>query len=462
MKASFEPAGINQGKSIRTVDQACAFLQGLISPQPRPYALRASFALQSVQQLLARVGNPHHHLRIVHITGSKGKGSTALLTEAILQASGRRTGTFTSPHLQRWTERFRINGRELDEERFVAVLEQLRPHIEAQRADHPDNPPSFFDAATVLALLLFQQANVDYAIMEVGLGGRIDATNVVQPAVTCITSIELEHTDKLGDSLAAIAREKAGIIKPGIPAVLGLLPPAAEREIVMHAASMSAPLIRLGSEIQMTVTACEGPGLSLQLNFDRLNFQAVLPMLGQHLAQNAALAAACVHQLGVLGPDEFIEATCRGLADAYLPGRCEVLCRRPWIMVDAAHTQVSAQALARTLAAVGARHNHLMLSVSTDKDLQSCFAPLLSIAHEVTVTRADPIRSLDPDVLAEFIRAYRPGLTVRTVADPILAVRSACQTLAAESSLCITGSVYMAGVARTALAEDPAAYQEAV
>ena len=200
-----------------------AWLEGLINLERSPAALRqARLSLAPVQSLLARIGEPQRGLHVLHIAGSKGKGSTALLCEALLRAAGVSTGTFTSPHLERWTERFRIDGREVPEDALAATIGELRPHVEALRGS--PEPPSFFDVITAAAFQLFSAARVDVAIVEVGLGGRLDSTNVVEPAVCCITSIELEHTDKLGDTLAAIAGEKAGIAKPHVPLVVGPLP----------------------------------------------------------------------------------------------------------------------------------------------------------------------------------------------------------------------------------------------
>ena len=196
----------------------------LVRGDPRPYQTRARLAQLPVRALLSRVGNPEATLRVVHIAGSKGKGSTALYLEAILHAAGLGTGTFTSPHLQRWTERLRIDARESTEAEFAALLARLQPHVRALQLEDEDGAASFFDVLTAAAFLLFAQRGVDCAIVEAGIGGRLDATNVVQPRVSCITSLELEHTDKLGTHIAAIAEEKAGIIKKGVPVVVGPLP----------------------------------------------------------------------------------------------------------------------------------------------------------------------------------------------------------------------------------------------
>ena len=201
------------------LEEARAWLEGLIDVERAPRRRELRLSLEPVTRLLERVGRPERGLSVLHVAGSKGKGSTALFAEAVLAAAGERVGTFTSPHLERWTERFRIGGREVAAPDLADVLTRLRPHVEALLHD-PDAPdPSFFDATTAAAFLLFREAVVERAVVEVGLGGRLDSTNVVEPAVACITSIELEHTDRLGATLEAIAGEKAGIVKPGRPVV---------------------------------------------------------------------------------------------------------------------------------------------------------------------------------------------------------------------------------------------------
>ena len=202
---------------IRDIAEAGAWLDGLINREKRTDWSLERLSLEPARALLARLGDPQAPLRVLHVAGSKGKGSTALLAEAVLGAAGERVGTFTSPHLERWTERVRIGGAEVADAALAAAVETVRPHVEALQGGAPERVPSFFDATFAAALVCFRDAGVDRAIVEVGLGGRLDSTNVVAPQATAITSIELEHTDKLGATLAAIAGEKAGILKPGAP-----------------------------------------------------------------------------------------------------------------------------------------------------------------------------------------------------------------------------------------------------
>jgi dihydrofolate synthase/folylpolyglutamate synthase len=438
---------------IRSEADAAAWLEGLINVEKRPDWPYRRLGLVPVRRLLARLGDPHAGLRVVHVAGSKGKGSTVLLAESVARAAGLRVGAFTSPHLERWTERFRIDGREVAGGRLAAAVEGVRPHVEALRAEDRGEAPTFFDATTAVALRLFREAGVDLVLLEVGLGGRLDSTNVVTPAVGCITSIELEHTDRLGTTLAAIAGEKAGILKAGVAAVVGELPDEARRVVAERARELAAPVAWLGRDLRVEAEGDAGHGLPIRIRDGSLCVEARLPVLGRHQAQNAALAVACLRRSGLLDDADLAAAARRGLAEVALPGRAELLGRRPTLLVDAAHTAASARALARVLETLPRRRARLVLSISSDKDVAALLAELLPGMDEVTVTRAEPSRSLDPAAVAAAVRAAAPALPIRVVPNPHLAVRAAADGLEPEDLLCATGSVYLAGIARSVLRE---------
>jgi dihydrofolate synthase/folylpolyglutamate synthase len=434
--------------------EAEAWLEGLINLERSPDLRRARLSLEPVQRLLARVGEPQRGLRVVHVAGSKGKGSTALLSEGLLRAAGLSTGTFTSPHLERWTERFRIDGREVEGDALAAAIGGLRPHVDALR--EAAEPPSFFDVTTAAAFQLFAEARVDVAVVEVGLGGRLDSTNVVAPVVCCITSIELEHTEKLGDTLAAIAGEKAGIAKAGVPLVTGALAPEAAAVVEARARTLGCPLARLDRELGREVLAEGLDGSRFRFTDGAFSLTLELAAAGRHQADNAALALACVRRTGCVGDDALAAAAARALPAVELPGRVEIVARSPWIVVDGAHTAASARALAATLARIPRRSSHLVLSVSAGKDLRAICEALVPEADLVTVTRAEPVRSLDPQLVAEAARAVAGRAEVRVVPNPHLALRAARESLAADGLLCASGSFYLAGIARRVLREPSA------
>jgi len=439
-------------RPIRTRADAEAWLEGLIDVERRRDLPPRRLGTGPVRALLARVGDPHAGLRVLHVAGSKGKGSTALLAEAVLRARGERVATYTSPHLERWTERFRVGGAPVADARLAAAVETLRPHVEAMKAGSPGDAPSWFDVTTAAAFLLFRDAGVDRAVIEVGLGGRLDSTNVVDPQVTCVTSIEREHVRFLGDTLGAIAVEKAGILKPGRPAVAGALVPEAAAVVEARAKALGAPLARLGQEIRADVRDCDASGLTVRVRDGGLDLEVRLPLLGPHHAANAALAVACVARLPGVDAASLPDAVQAGLAGARLPGRTEWISREPPVIVDAAHTPASAAALARALALVPHRRTRLVLSVSADKDVPAILAPLLADACEVTVTRAEPVRSLEPRAVADAVRALAPDVALHAIPNPHLALRAARARMAPGDLLCAAGSVYLAGIARRVLA----------
>ena len=367
------------------------------------------------------------------MAGSKGKGSTALFAEAVLRAAGARVGTFTSPHLERWTERFRIDGEEVAPERLAGAVDELRPHVDELCAAGGDTVPSFFDATTAAALLLFRDLRVDCAVLEVGLGGRLDSTNAVSPAVCAITSIELEHTDLLGDTLAAIAAEKAGILKPGVPAVCGALPDEALAVVERRAAELGCPLARIGREIELEVEVAAPDATRLRYREGALAFDAQIAAPGAHQAANAALAVAAVQRvLAPIAPAQLAAAARAGLAAAVLPARVEIVSRAPWIVIDAAHTGASARALAAVLAQI-ARPVDFVLSVSAGKDTGAILDALLPLARSLTLTRAEPVRSLDPQEIAVAARAVRADVELRVVPNP--APRAARRARSARAGL---------------------------
>ncbi len=444
---------------LATLAEASSYLDGLVNRERSGDYVYTRLDLRPIEALLDAIGRPHDRLSVVHVAGSKGKGSTCLFTEAILGALGERVGTFTSPHLESWIERFRIGGRDVDAAQLVAAVERVRPAVDALRAGPPETRPSFFDATTAIAFTLFAEAGVDRAVIEVGLGGRLDSTNVVRPAVTCITSIELEHTDKLGPTEAAIAGEKAGILKPGIPAVLGALGPEAARVIRSRALQIAAPVRARGEHFDVQLERAWEARSGSATPFQSIRFEskgwdpirAEIASPGSAAVANAALAIECVRALGAHPEAAVREAAIKGLAHAALPGRIEILSNDPAVLIDAAHTAKSAQVVADFLNVLAPAGYDLLFSISSDKNVAAVLAALLPGARRVWLTRADAARSLDPARLAVHVRAHRPELRVEIVADPGEAARQARGALPAGGKLCVVGSVYLAGAARRVL-----------
>ena len=433
--------------------RAARYIEGLIRAEPRSAAARERLGLAPVERLLARLGDPQRGLRCVHVAGSKGKGSTALLLEAAMGALGLRTGTYTSPHLEHWRERYRVQGRPISGALLDRCIDRLRPHVADLAREDPDFAPSFFDVLTAAALLLFREQALDYAIMETGLGGRLDATNVVQPAVTCITSIELEHTARLGREIPRIAFEKAGIIKRGAPLVLGRVPPEADAVIRARAGTLGVPVLGLGREIPAALSR-QGGECRVDLPIGAARVALTLPHPALFMAHNAALALACLDALGLLAEAPGRRRATGAIVWARIPGRAEILNHAPMVVVDGAHTRESAAALADFLGALEHDAMDVVVSLSADKDPAVVLPALLTRARRVYATTAERRRSRPAKDLAAAIRRLAPALEVHEDPDPARAVATARRALAPRDLLCITGSMYLAGAARRVLLGD--------
>ena len=442
------------------LNEAASYLEGLINLERLPTHSVARLSLRPIQALMERLGNPQQGLSILHVAGSKGKGSTCLFAEAILRSAGKKVGTFTSPHLERWTERFRIDGAEVAPRKLAAAVEKIRPHVEILRQD-PLTRPSFFDATTAAAFLLFSETQVDYAVIEVGLGGRLDSTNVLIPRVTCVTSIELEHTDKLGETVEAIAGEKAGILKQGIPCVMGPLVEGAADVVRARARKLDVPLDEYGVDFEIiseeeqsgTRDKVQARGWTYRCA-DGFTVKGTLGIHARHQMENAALAIACVRRLNEFDDLEVVNFVQQGLTNVPLPGRVEVISRDPWLIVDSAHTAASAVALASALEDFPSGPRHFVISISSDKDPDAILSALLPAASHVTLTRAEPRRSIDLQKLAKLVSSQWKG-EVKICEDPVKAIEQARKRLRGSALLCAAGSVYLAGIARTILKDSP-------
>jgi len=383
--------------------------------------------LTRVAALLGRLGEPQTEFRTVLVGGTNGKGTAAATLAAILTAAGERAGLFTSPHLTHFAERFVVGGGQLGEEEVLRALRRVRPHAEAMEA-------SFFEIVTALGCLLFAEAGVGTAVMEVGLGGRLDATNVLDPALSVVTGVALDHTEVLGPTLEAIAGEKAGILRAGRPAVTGV-----ESGLLPLLDAEGADLWALGRELNLEThpLGWEGWEVGLTLPGARLAFRT--PLLGAHGARNAALAAAAAWRLGV--GEGAIQV---GAADVRWPGRLEVL---PWrggrVLLDGAHNPDGARALVEALRGLGVDRLPVIFGAAADKDVAGVAAALRGVASEVVLTRAvlSPRAASPADLAPHF--AGRP---VRLAGSPAEALGALPPGLAV-----VCGSLYLIGEVRPLL-----------
>jgi dihydrofolate synthase/folylpolyglutamate synthase len=441
-------------------EQARAFWYGLVNYEQRAPAA-ADLKLDRMRGLLARLGDPHRRLRVLHVAGSKGKGSTAAVLVAALRAAGYRTGLFTSPHLCRVEERFQVDGRPIAPGELTALLGEVHACV-GGRPDALGGPLTFFEVATAVGFLHFVRRRVDAAVLEVGLGGRLDSTNVCLPAVALITSISFDHTRQLGNRLPRIAWEKAGIVKPGRPTVSGVTAPPARAVIADVCRQRGSPLWEIGTDFayafepgRVTAEDTRPARVAVTVRGERGPWWE-MNLLGEHQAANAAVAVAAVEQLRRQGWHVPGAAVAAGLAGVRWPARLEVVGRRPFVVLDCAHNVASARALAQTLAAsFPPGRRWLVFAGSSDKDLAGMLAVLAPHFTHAFLTRyTDGSRAVPPGELADLLRAAG-GPPATVCPDPAEAYRAARARAAPEDLVCVTGSVFLAGQLRPLLVGDP-------
>jgi len=422
-----------------------------------------TYDLGRVEELLEKLGRPQDQFQCVHITGTKGKGSTSAMVESVLRAAGYRTGLYTSPHLHTWRERIRVNGALMTKHELITLLDQVRPVIEST----PDI--TAFEIMTALAFSHFAQQKVEWAVLEVGLGGRLDATNVVHPAVCGITSLSYDHVELLGHTLSLIAWEKAGIIKAGVPVVSAPQEAEAMDVIQRVCADTNARLITVGKDWIWEGNGVNLAGQTLTATCPEQNL--VIPnlhiqLLGRHQLINATTAVAILSELRAQGVNISEQALQTGMQTARWPGRFEVLHQRPVLILDSAHNKASAQRLQAALARWFPRPPHqrmaLIFGASADKDIDGMLKTFLTPdpnngykpADKVIVTKSGHPRSADPAQLADQVRAVSTSCPI-SIHDNLTNALTEALTWATPGDLiCVTGSIFVVAQARRSWAKD--------
>jgi len=400
------------------------------------------FDLRRMDEFLERLGNPHLAPRSVLVAGSKGKGSTCAMIASALVAAGYRTGLYTSPHLHTFRERIRIAQEIIGEEELVEVVERLKPEIEAVNRRRAYGELTTFEILTAMAFSYFRDQKVDFQVLEVGLGGRLDATNVVTPDVSVITSISMEHAEVLGNSLEMIAREKAGIIKPR-----GVVVSSPQHSQVASVISgvcreKEARLIVVGEDVTWRRLSSDIGGQSLDVGGRGASYELSIPLLGEHQLENAATAVAALEVLGV-GAADIVS----GLGNVSWPGRLEVMRQEPIFLVDGAHNEDSARRLKDAIKRdLGFDRVILIIGVSSDKDMAAMVQQLATISSFVIATRSRHPRALDPAVLlGEFSKRGVSGEIGESVAS---AAERALAMAQPDDLVCATGSLFVVAEAR--------------
>ncbi len=461
-------------------DAALAFLFERINYERSLPTYRSQvFKLDRMRELLRRLGDPHVGLPIIHVAGTKGKGSTSTMLASILGAAGYRTGLYTSPHLERTEERLCVDGAPCSPEAFVELVALVRPVVERIDAESAQQrgpgSPTYFEIMTAMSLLHFARSKVDAVVLEVGLGGRLDSTNVCEPVVTVITSISFDHMKQLGHTLAAIAAEKAGIIKPGVPIVTGVTPTEPLAVIERVAAEQAAPLVKVGRDFHYTVGTELEIAPATRLPHAVLDYagkigqrpthyrHVTVGLIGQHQAANAAVAIAVTERLCEQGWRIDEAAIRAGLSRVQCPARVEVLQTEPLVLVDTAHNVASIAALVEVLRETRtAGRRHLLFACSRDKDAPGMIAQLWPLFDQVVVTRfINNPRSHTPEELAaSAAQTCGPAALdperLRQFSDPRCAWEFLSATAAREDLICITGSFFLAAELRGVVLATPA------
>jgi dihydrofolate synthase/folylpolyglutamate synthase len=416
-----------------------------------------NFDLERMRTLLKKLGNPQDKFRSVHVAGTKGKGSTCAMIASMLHACDHKTGLYTSPHLVDIRERISVNGHLISHADFTRLVRQIAPIVERMKPT-----PTYFDVLTAIAFKYFAEQGVEIAVVETGLGGRLDSTNVIKPEVTAITSISKDHMAQLGTTLDRIAEEKAGIFKPGVPALTVLQAPEVEATFKRVAERVGAPLDIAGKTIEFSYrfesSRMLGPHNRVCLTTPNSKFEHLaVPLMGEHQAINCGLALSVVDRLKSRGIAINDAKAMEGLARTTIPGRMEMVSTTPRIIVDGAHNAASLDAMMRAIGQYIPYDSMVVIfGCCGDKDVPGMLERITSGADKVIFTPVDNIRSSDPNELAaRYVELYGKMAQVASTLEEALAI--AYRAVTKEDLICITGSFYLVGTAKKYFAAKTAA-----
>jgi dihydrofolate synthase/folylpolyglutamate synthase len=406
-----------------------------------------SRTLGPTRHILKLLGDPQNSFRSIHVGGSNGKGSTSAMIASILGATGAKVGLFTSPHLEEFVERVKVDGVEISREDAARLLTEIRPLFEKMLEQSMFL--RFFDVVTAMTFLYFRENAVDYAVLEVGLGGRLDATNVVDPLVSVITNIGYEHTNILGDTLPEIAGEKAGIIKQGRPLVTATRDDEVFKVFGEKAQELGSEVIRVGYDTEFQKVGAKMSGMTFDLR-SRMEYKGLkVPLLGEHQITNAATAVAAVEALSRYGVDVPEQAVREGLQGVYWPARLEVVKTSPTVVLDCAKDAEATEAVRRTLEEdVDAGRIVAVVSMSSDKNIPGMIRNIAAVSERFIVTTHSVMgRAASPELIAEEIT--KNGRPYEVIEDEKAAFTRALELAGEEDTVLVIGSVFLAGAARS-------------
>jgi dihydrofolate synthase/folylpolyglutamate synthase len=444
---------IERKATFRTYDQGLKYLfeRTDYEKQQRLRYNVTTFDLNRMRALLVELGDPHTRIETIHIAGTKGKGSTATMLARMLEANGYKVGLYTSPHVMTLLERIVVDSKMITQKAMLGLINRI--HGPVERMLDENNAPTFFEIMTAMGFMHFADEKVDVAIIETGLGGRLDSTNVIDPTVVGITSISIDHQNLLGNTIDSIAREKAGVMKEGVPVVTVLQDPKALRVLRRHANSVNAPFSVTGRDIDFSYrfesSRQYGPHTRICVTTPTSRFEHLkVPLPGEHQAINCGLALAMLDKLKGRGYEIDDEKAVRGLNNVSMLGRMEIICEDPRIIVDAAHNAASIKAL---IQAIGQHVPYdsmiIIFGCNSDKDARGMLTQLQYGADKVIFTRSNSPKAVYPQDLADMYTEIC-GKMCQTALSVGEAVRIAKSAISREDLLCITGSFYLVGQAK--------------
>jgi dihydrofolate synthase/folylpolyglutamate synthase len=398
--------------------------------------------LKRIERLLARLDNPQNYAQSIHVAGTKGKGSTSAMIASILHSAGYRVGLYTSPHLLSYTERIRVNGEPISEKDWAELVEEIQPHVEAENALGDLGQLTTFEIFTAMAFLYFQEVRADWQVLEVGLGGRLDATNVIIPEMTVITSISYDHMDVLGDTLAKIAGEKCGIVKTGAPLVSAPQDPEALQVIEEVCRVRGVRLVKVGWDVTYERSAFTTEGQSFIVHGRKGDYRLKTKLLGLHQLENAANAIAAAELLQEKG----VKITSKNIVDGIWhvdwPGRLQVLHKKPWVIVDGAHNAYSMKRLGEAIKDYFTYNMmKLILGFGADKDIPGMVAEAAKMTDDIIVVASKHPRAVKAeDLVAEF---EQYGVKPRVADSVKRAMAMAMKEIQPDDLICAAGSIFV-------------------
>ncbi len=451
-KSSSKVAKVKSKIAFKTYEKAIEYLFARTDYE-KEEVLRyniTTFSLERMEKLLSYLGNPHLKIQTVHIAGTKGKGSTATMLARMLEANNYKVGLYTSPHVLYLHERITINGEMITDDEMLDLINRVYEPVEKLSKT---DPPTFFEIFTAIAFMYFVDNTVDIAVIETGLGGRLDSTNVIHPKIVGITSLSIDHIAQLGNTLGKIAMEKAGVLKRGVPAFTVQQDPEAMNVLKAQALAVKTDLIVTGSDIDFShrfeTSREHGPHTRICLTTPTSKFEHLrVPLHGKHQAINCGLALAMLDKLRTLGYNIDNEKAADGLSKVSLPGRMEMICHDPRIMIDAAHNAASIRAL---IHAIGQNIPYdsmiVIFGCNSDKDIVGMLKELQFGADKVIFTRSNSPKAVSPSELAEMYTEIC-GKMCQYEASLGQALQTANSAVSREDLICITGSFYLIGQAK--------------